>query len=157
VTGPEQTWHTAIAPGLATTGDQELLRRAIDNLLANVRTHTPAGTVATVTAARSNGSVVIDVSDDGPGVAADRLPRLFDRFYRSRGAETPCSGSGLGLAIVTAVAATHNGMTDASLNEPHGLRVTMTLPATEPLPATETVPTTDQPELLLSEDGLKLS
>jgi two-component system, OmpR family, sensor kinase len=157
VTGPEQTWHTAIAPGLATTGDQELLRRAVDNLLANVRTHTPAGTVATVTAARSNGSVVIDVSDDGPGVAADRLPRLFDRFYRGRGAETPCPGSGLGLAIVTAVAATHNGMTDASLNEPHGLRVTMTLPATEPLPAAETVPTTDQPESLLSEDGLKLS
>ena len=157
VTGPEQTWHTAIAPGLATTGDQELLRRAIDNLLANVRTHTPAGTVATVTAARSNGSVVIDVSDDGPGVAADRLPRLFDRFYRGRGAERPCPGSGLGLAIVTAVAATHNGMTDASLNKPHGLRVTMTLPATEPLPATETVPTTDQPESLLSEDGLKLS
>jgi hypothetical protein len=46
---------------------------------------------------------------------------------------------------VTAVAATHHGTTDASLNEPHGLRVTMTLPAT------------DEPESLLSEDGLKLS
>jgi two-component system, OmpR family, sensor kinase len=163
VTGAAQTWHTAIAPGLATTGDQELLRRAVDNLLANVRTHTPAGTVATITAARSNGSVVINVSDDGPGVAADRLPRLFDRFYRGRGTETPCPGSGLGLAIVTAVAATHHGTAEASLNEPHGLRVTMTLPATEPRPANEPAPatdtalTTDEPESLLSEDGLKLS
>jgi two-component system OmpR family sensor kinase len=142
VTGASQTWRTDVAPGLATTGDQELLRRAVDNLLANVRTHTPAGTVATITAARSNGSVVIDVSDDGPGVPADRLPRLFDRFYRAgpgpaagqKGLATqpPCPGSGLGLAIVTAVAATHHGTAEASLNEPHGLRVTMTLPATEP-------------------------
>jgi len=145
VTGAGQTWHTVIAPGLATTGDQELLRRAIDNLLANVRTHTPAGTVATITAARNNGSVVIDVSDDGPGVPADRLPRLFDRFYRGQPAEQPCPGSGLGLAIVTAVAATHHGKAEASLNEPHGLRVTMTLPAN------------DMPASLLGEDGLELS
>jgi two-component system OmpR family sensor kinase len=143
VTGAGQTWHTAIAPGLATTGDQELLRRAIDNLLANVRTHTPPGTVATVTAARSNGSVVIDVSDDGPGVPAERLPRLFDRFYRGHSAETPCPGSGLGLAIVTAVAATHHGKATASLNEPHGLRVTVTLPAAGGSAS------------LLSEDGLE--
>lgn len=149
VTGAGQTWHTVIAPGLATTGDQELLRRAVDNLLANVSTHTPAGTVATITAGRRNGSVVINVSDDGPGVAADRLPRLFDRFYRGRGAETPCPGSGLGLAIVTAVAATHQGTAEAILNEPHGLRVTMTLPSTDPA--------TDEPESLLGQDGLKLS
>jgi two-component system OmpR family sensor kinase len=155
VTGSRQTWHTAIAPGLATTGDQELLRRAVDNLLANVRTHTPAGTVATISAARCNGSVVINVSDDGPGVPADRLPRLFDRFYRGAGPEgrspgtpsdlaagTPCPGSGLGLAIVTAVAATHHGTAEASLNEPHGLRVTLTLPAS------------DTPSSLLREDGL---
>ncbi len=151
VTGTQQAWRTAIAPGLATTGDRELLRRAVDNLLANVRTHTPAGTVATITAARSNGSVVIDVSDDGPGVSAERLPRLFDRFYRASAggqppgtarspvAEMPCPGSGLGLAIVTAVAATHHGTAEARLNEPHGLRVTVTLPAS-----------------LLGEDGLEL-
>ncbi|MGN6794884.1 MAG: ATP-binding protein [Streptosporangiaceae bacterium] len=144
VTGAQQTWHTAVSPGLATTGDQEQLRRAVDNLLANVRTHTPAGTVATITAARSNGSVVIDVSDNGPGVAAERLPHLFDRFYRGSAAETPCPGSGLGLAIVTAVAATHHGKAEASLNDPHGLRVTMTLPATE------------VPASLLGEDGLEL-
>ncbi len=45
--------------------------------------------------------------------------------------KTPCPGSGLGLAIVTAVAATHHGTAQASLNEPHGLRVTLTLPATD--------------------------
>jgi two-component system OmpR family sensor kinase len=140
VTGALQTWRTEIAPGLATTGDQELLRRAVDNLLANVRAHTPEGTVATISAARSNGSVVIDVSDDGPGVPDDRLPRLFDRFYRAGpSTETPCQGSGLGLAIVTAVAATHHGAAEASLNAPHGLRVTLTFPATE-IPGDEDAP-----------------
>ncbi len=153
VTGTRQTWRTNVAPGLATTGDQELLRRAVDNLLANVRTHTPPGTVATISAARSNGSVVIDVSDDGPGVSADRLPRLFDRFYRGSPAGTPCPGSGLGLAIVTAVAATHHGTAEASLNEPHGLRVTMTLPATD---GPEASSRPGWPESLLSEDGLEL-
>ncbi|HEX5188202.1 MAG TPA: HAMP domain-containing sensor histidine kinase [Streptosporangiaceae bacterium] len=162
VTGARQTWRTSVAPGLATTGDQELLRRAVDNLLANVRTHTPAGTVATISAARSNGSVVIDVSDDGPGVAAELLPRLFDRFYRGAPetprdpgpvADGPCPGSGLGLAIVTAVAATHHGTAAASLNEPHGLRVTMTLPAAE-APEASTRP--EGPASLLSEDRFEL-
>jgi two-component system OmpR family sensor kinase len=168
VAGAGQTWRTDVAPGLATTGDQELLRRAVDNLLANVRAHTPEGTVATVSAARSNGSVVIDVSDDGPGVAVERLPRLFDRFYRgapeTRGpaAGTPCPGSGLGLAIVTAVAATHHGTAAASLNEPHGLRVTMTLPAAEAPEASsrpegpEASSRPEGPESLLSENGLEL-
>ena len=94
---------------------------------------------------------------------ADRLTRLFDRFYRGPGpearhagtardpgAETPCLGSGLGLAIVTAVAATHHGTAEASLNEPHGLRVTLTLPATD-APCDR-----DAPASLLSKDGLEL-
>jgi two-component system, OmpR family, sensor kinase len=126
IADPGRPWHTRIDPGLEVTGDEELLRRATDNLLANVRTHTPAGTAATITAAASNGSVVVEVSDDGPGVPAGQLPRIFDRFYRGE-APSARPGSGLGLAIVTAIAAAHGGTAQAVLNEPHGLRVTLTL------------------------------
>jgi len=126
--GPPRTWHTHIGAGLMTAGDEELLRRAIDNLLANIRAHTPAGTLATITAARHASTVTIEVSDDGPGVSASQLPRIFDRFYHA-GAPSHRPGSGLGLAIVTAIATAHHGTAQATLNNPHGLRITLTLPA----------------------------
>jgi two-component system OmpR family sensor kinase len=94
ITDPERAWHTDIASGLSSTGDEELLRRAVNNLLANVRAHTPGDTTATLTAAQCNGSITIEVSDDGPGVPPDQLARIFDRFYRSgRGCPGPASGS----------------------------------------------------------------
>jgi two-component system, OmpR family, sensor kinase len=125
---PARTWRAQISPDLMTVGDRELLRSAIDNLLANIRAHTPECAIADITAARYNGTVTIDVSDDGPGVAADQLPHLFDRFYRAPAREHR-PGSGLGLAIVTAVATAHDGLAQARLNDPHGLCVTLTLPA----------------------------
>jgi two-component system OmpR family sensor kinase len=129
ITDPVRAWHTDITPGLSSTGDEELLRRAVDNLLANVRAHTPGHTTATLTATECNGSITIEVSDDGPGVSPDQLARIFDRFYRSGPGQGCPPGSGLGLAIVNAVATTHNGTAQASLNDPHGLRITLTLPA----------------------------
>jgi two-component system, OmpR family, sensor kinase len=133
VADPGRTWNVCVDPGLVVTGDEELLRRAVDNLLANVRAHTPAGTAAAVTAASRGGAVVVEVSDDGPGVPADQLPRIFDRFYR-RAAPSPHPGAGLGLAIVSAVADAHHGTADARLNEPRGLRVTLTMPAAALIP-----------------------
>ena len=125
---PQRTWRTRVPSGLVTSGDEELLRRAVDNLLANVQAHTPAGTVATISAARCSGTVVVEVSDDGPGVPPGQLDRIFDRFYRGA-APAHQPGSGLGLAIVSAVAAAHDGLASAALSTPHGLRITVTLPA----------------------------
>ena len=128
VADPARTWQAEIEPGLAVAGDEEQLSRAVDNLLANVRTHTPEGTVATVTAHRDgSGRVVVEVTDDGPGVPADKLPRIFDRFYRAGTSRR--TGSGLGLAIVSQIAAAHQGVAMAAANYPHGLRMTLTLPA----------------------------
>jgi two-component system, OmpR family, sensor kinase len=127
IASPDRTWHICIAPGLATTGEEEMLHRAIDNLLANIITHTLPGTTATILGTASEGTITIKVSDDGPGVDAGQLPRIFDRFYRAP-AQMSTPGSGLGLAIVAAIATAHHGTVEAALNSPRGLRVTLTLP-----------------------------
>jgi two-component system OmpR family sensor kinase len=133
ITDPGRRWQTDIADGLEITGDEELLRRAVDNLCANVLVHTPRDTAATIAATASNGQVRIEVSDNGPGVTADKLPHIFERFYRAgTGASRP--GSGLGLAIVAEVAAAHGGTAEAAPASPHGLRITLTLPVDQPAP-----------------------
>ncbi len=78
IADPRRTWQARITPGLVAVGDQEMLCRAVDNLLANVRTHTPEGSTAVVTGYAEGDRVVVEVSDNGPGVPADRLPRIFD-------------------------------------------------------------------------------
>ena len=131
IADPSRTWQASASADLVTVGDREMLSRAIDNLLANVRAHTPEGTVATVTAHDDgSGRVVVEVSDNGPGIPADRLSRIFDRFYR---AGSPRSGSGLGLAIVAEIAAAHEGAAHAVLKHPHGLSITLTLPECGPV------------------------
>jgi two-component system OmpR family sensor kinase len=130
VGAPQRDWRTEIAPGVITVGDEELLRRAVDNLLANVLTHTPPDASATVTLRGHGETAEIEVSDTGPGVPDDRLPRVFDRFYRAH-TSTPRPGSGLGLAIVKQIVAVHNGLVAAEPSPPHGLRVRITLPATQ--------------------------
>jgi two-component system OmpR family sensor kinase len=127
VADPARTWQPRIAEGLTVTGDEELLRRAIDNLLMNVLVHTPVDTVGAITASAADGRVIIEVTDDGPGVPPDHLPHIFDRFYRA-GARSSGSGSGLGLAIAAEIASAHGGTAQATPVSPHGLRVTLTLP-----------------------------
>jgi len=87
-----------------------------------------AGTTATITATAVDSVITVEVSDDGPGVPADHLPRIFDRFYRAPAREYR-TGSGLGLAIVSAIAAAHRGAVHAAPSHPHGLSVAFTLPA----------------------------
>jgi two-component system, OmpR family, sensor kinase len=123
---PRHHWRADIADGLEVTGDEELLRRAVDNLLANVHAHTPDGTAATITAAMDHDAITVQVSDDGPGVPADELPRIFDRFYRGGPRTDP--GTGLGLAIVAATAVAHHGTIEAAPSASRGLSITLTLP-----------------------------
>jgi two-component system OmpR family sensor kinase len=130
VAAPEHVWHTEIAGGMVVVGDEELLRRAADNLLANVLAHTPEGTSATVALREHDDAVEIEVSDTGPGVPPDRLPRIGERFYR---ADTtgPRTGSGLGLAIVTQITTVHGGSFVVEPNTPHGLLARLTLPVAD--------------------------
>jgi two-component system, OmpR family, sensor kinase len=119
---------TGAGIGVCAHGDRDLLRRALDNLLTNVRTHTPPGTAVIVTLRESDDGVTIEVSDNGPGVPEEDLPKIFDRFYRAH-APARRPGSGLGLAIVAEVAAAHGGAARASATQPHGLTVALTVRA----------------------------
>ena len=131
IADPVRTWRVRIAGGLTTVGDEELLRRAVDNLLMNVLVHTPGDTTGTITASAARGHVIIEVSDDGPGVPPDKLPHIFERFYRAgnQGSRPSRPGSGLGLAIAAEIAAAHGGTAEAAPAVPHGLRIMLAVPA----------------------------
>jgi len=117
---------TRIAPGLSVHGDQELLMQALANLVENALRHTPAGTQISVQAAEHSDGVHLTVEDDGPGVAAEDLPRLTHRFYRGeRSRTTP--GNGLGLSLVSAVAELHGAGLRVGAAQP-GLRIDLSFP-----------------------------
>ena len=91
-------------------GDSERLRQILDNLLANVRAHTPAGTPATVRVVREEDLAVVEVIDAGPGLSEDQLAHAFERFYRGDASRSrDVGGAGLGLAIAAAIAESHGG------------------------------------------------
>lgn len=101
-------------------GDEQRLHQVLANLLANARTHTPPHTLVTVAVAVPAGSdyphtAALTVSDTGPGVPPELLPRIFERFTRGDSARSRAAGStGLGLAIVAAVVKAHAGSVTAS-------------------------------------------
>ncbi|GIU99424.1 MAG: hypothetical protein KatS3mg014_1040 [Actinomycetota bacterium] len=109
-------------------GDPERLRQVVVNLLSNALRHTPGGGRITVRTGVHGDEAVLEVLDTGPGIAAEDLPHVFERFYRGRGAEAG-PGSGIGLAVVAELVAAHGGAVEAA-NRPEGGAVfTVRLPA----------------------------
>ncbi|TCJ18402.1 HAMP domain-containing histidine kinase [Parasulfuritortus cantonensis] len=100
---------TGDSPGrVAVRADRRKLQRALANLVDNAIKYTPAGGRVCVTARPAAGRVAVEVADTGPGIAAEDLPRIFDRFFRSdRSRHFP--GNGLGLSLAQAVAHAHGG------------------------------------------------
>ena len=103
-----ESLHVDIAPGLMALADAELVGRALGNLLHNAIKFTPPDGQIWVLARLLEGDVVIEVSDTGPGILPDDLPRVFERFFRG---DRSCSGggTGLGLAIAKHVVEAHGG------------------------------------------------
>jgi len=128
-TGPEHVWNIDVpAEPILMLGDAGRLHQVVANLLANARTHTPAGTAITLRVAREGDQAVIRVHDDGPGIEPAVRDQLFGRFARgdsSRARQT--GGTGLGLAIAKAIVEGHHG-TIAVESEPGDTTFTVRFP-----------------------------
>jgi signal transduction histidine kinase len=110
------TLATSTEPGAETVlGDADRLEQAFQNLAANALRYAPTGTSVTLQARRDGPKVVLSVEDEGPGIPAEHLAHIFDRFYKvdaSRPfdrASNGSGGSGLGLSIVKAIVERHDG------------------------------------------------
>jgi two-component system, OmpR family, sensor kinase len=126
---PDREIVAAVDSGLATRGDSAQLLRVIRNLLTNAAIHTdPAGLIR-LDARRYSDTIVISVSDDGPGMQPDQAHHAFERFWRadqSRVRKT--GGTGLGLAIVQSTIAAHGGTVELRTDIDAGTTVTLHLP-----------------------------
>jgi two-component system sensor histidine kinase KdpD len=107
------------------------------NLVENAMRYTPPGTAIAVSARAETQSVVIRVADDGPGIPAQALPHIFEKFYRvSGGDRAPVPGTGLGLAIARGLVEAHGGRIAVESPAPGSARgavFTITLPLDAPV------------------------
>jgi signal transduction histidine kinase len=113
------------------TGDEIRLAQVLANLVDNALKHTPPGGLVSLGMGRENGGARLTVTDTGEGIAAEELPHVFDRFFRSSRARSPSqNGAGLGLAIVKHLTEAHGGQVGVESQQGRGSRFTVWLPLT---------------------------
>ncbi|HJY00710.1 MAG TPA: HAMP domain-containing sensor histidine kinase [Streptosporangiaceae bacterium] len=137
---PARTIDLSVQPGAAflVIGDEPRLRQVIGNLMSNALTHTPDGTAIEVSvssgtldpqAGDHTPAVILDVTDQGPGMTQEQARRVFERFYRADQARTRATGgSGLGLAIVRALVVAQGGVASVRTAEGQGATFRIALP-----------------------------
>ncbi len=113
------------------TGDEDLIRRLIVNVLDNAVRYAPSDSVVRVALDLAGANYAISVGDDGPGIPAEIQPRIFERFYRVDAARTHAShgGAGLGLALSRWIALVHGGEVTLAASSRLGSTFVITLPA----------------------------
>jgi len=109
-------------------GDAQRLHQALLNLLSNAVKYSRPGDSVTVNANCEGNRLAVSVADTGPGIPAEALPRLFERFYRVPGAERQALGTGLGLSITRQIVEVHGGEIHVASEEGRGTTFTFTLP-----------------------------
>ena len=116
-----KTLHAKIDPDVTLTGDKELLKQLVFNLLENAITHTPENTQITVSLRSVSTQAEFIVADSGPGIAEEHRQKVFQRFCRLEQSRTT-PGNGLGLSIVAAIVELHGAKIVLADNNP-GLKV----------------------------------
>jgi signal transduction histidine kinase len=112
-------------PGLTVTGDADRLEQVFNNLLDNAVKNSPAGSVVKITAEHSGDRLRVTVADSGPGIPAEQLSRVFERFYQVPGVRT---GVGLGLTIAREIVLAHGGTIEATSPPGEGAKFIVSLP-----------------------------
>ncbi len=109
------------------------IRQVVDNLLTNVRVHTPPGTSATVTVSSDISGATVSVADNGPGMTEVDLHRIFERFFRADASRSrEHGGAGLGLSIVDAIVRVHGGSVTVESAQGVGTTFNVHLPLAQP-------------------------
>ncbi len=125
---PDRPVEVSLVPA-AVAGDRDRLRQVVDNLLANVRSHTPPDAPLRVALERTDAEAVLTVADSGPGMDEEQLALVFERFYRADPSRARSSGgAGLGLAIVSAVVQAHGGKVETESEPGTGTTFRVRLP-----------------------------
>jgi two-component system sensor histidine kinase KdpD len=110
--------------------DEVLFEQVLFNLLDNAGKYAPAGSLITVKAWQHGDQVMVQVLDEGPGIPADELDRVFEKFHRVGGADRRRAGTGLGLAICRGfIEAMHGSISASNRTDRSGAVFTMRLPA----------------------------
>ncbi len=121
-------------------GDRDRLGQTVDNLISNALKFTPEGRAITVRVHDTEAGVSIAVCDEGAGIPAEDLGRLFERFYRSSSASRRAvPGVGLGLSIVQTIVEAHGGTVRIDSTEGEGTTVTLLLPHHTDVPSSAPV------------------
>jgi len=125
----KQTLQFDVNPALKVFGNEEQLRSAISNLVYNAVNHTPEGTHITVSWQKTTLGAKFSVTDNGPGISAEHIPRLTERFYRvDKARSRQTGGSGLGLAIVKHALSHHEARLDIESALGRGTTFSFVLP-----------------------------
>ncbi len=109
--------------------DAGMIGVVLDQLLDNAVRHTPQDTRVEAVVTANGGHVSVAVRDNGPGIAEEVLPHLFERFYRADAARSRTAGPGLGLTVAAAIVEAHHGAIRAANVPSGGLEVTFVLPS----------------------------
>jgi signal transduction histidine kinase len=123
--------HTGLAELPETDVDADRIMQVLGNLLNNALKFTDAGGIVRLSAAATDGGVIVSVSDTGPGISPEDLPHIFDRFWHGR-RRTKIRSTGLGLAICRGIIQAHGGRIWAESTVGHGTTLSFVLPAAGP-------------------------
>jgi two-component system OmpR family sensor kinase len=124
--------EVSTVPSAVLSGDEDLIRRLLVNLLDNAVRYAPRGSTVRAVLEQSSTSYIISIHDQGPGIAPDVQPHIFERFYRgdSARARNQSDGAGLGLALARWIANIHGGDVRLTQSSETGTIFTVELPST---------------------------
>jgi signal transduction histidine kinase len=124
-----QSLTTDLAGDIWVSIDEDTFRRALVNILDNAIKYTPQGGALAVRMMERATGIVIEVSDSGPGIAAEHQAKIFDRFYRvDKDRSRDAGGTGLGLAIAKWAVEANGGRLELENRAPHGSTFRIVLP-----------------------------
>src|SRR3954451_10494069 len=126
----DQRFTVSVEKGLPNVeADPDRISQVLANLLTNANKYAPEGSAVRLSASRVGDEIEFAVSDDGPGLGAEELEHVFDRFWRAESGETQSvGGTGLGLAIAKSLVELHGGAISAASTEGEGATFRFVLP-----------------------------